>query len=252
MENAPVITVAGRTVPPALEEKFNMWLGGAYNPLWMKMPGMQGIDDYKIVKKTLELPEQFEIYHNGLDFDSRKKLVPADRGNQDIARDMRITFKSVVWFWLNVYELMGSFRNSYGSVETKEETIVAEAPVIHVEGYKLPTSEHGKFDNWFNVWASRIYIPLLLKISGVKAANFFRLRDYQSPLYAWAHFIESDMPPFISVTYFENAASLDGFNQSVELAAFRRSLEVEFSGNLKTVWNTEYQLFSSHRPQPGA
>jgi len=248
MENAPVITVAGRTVPPALEEKFNMWLGGAYNPLWMKMPGMQGIDDYKIVKKTLELPEQFEIYHNGLDFDSRKKLVPADRGNQDIARDMRITFKSVVWFWLNVYELMGSFRNSRGSIETKEETIVDEAPVIHIEGYKLPASEQVKFDNWFNVWASRIYIPLLLKIPGVKASNFSRLMDYRSPNYAWAHFVESDMPPFISVTYFDNATSLDGFNQSVELAALRRSLEVEFSGNLKTVWNAEYELFSSHRP----
>jgi hypothetical protein len=248
MENAPVITLAGRTVPPALEEKFNMWRVGAYNPLFLKVTARKGLDDYTIIKKTLELPGQLSIYHNGCDFESYKKNVPTAQVSQDIARDFMVTFKSVIHFWINVYELMGSFRNSQGSVETKEDTVVDEAPVIHIEGYKLPSSEQVKFDNWFNVWASRIYIPLLLKIPGVKASNFFRLTDYRSPNYAWAHFVESDMPLFLSVTYLENAASLDGFNQSVELAAFRRSLEVEFSGNLKTVWNTEYQLFSSHRP----
>ncbi len=248
MENAPVICLAGKTVPPALEEKFNMWRGGTYNPLFLKVPGMKGLDDYTIIKKTLELPGQLEIYHNGLDFESYKKNVPTFKGNQDIARDMMVTFKSVVSFWLNVYELMGSFRNRLGSVETKDDTVVDEAQIIHIEGYKLPASEHAKYDNWFNVWASRIYVPLLLKVPGVKASNFFRLMDYQSPLYAWAHFVESDMPPFISVTYFENAASLDGFNQSVEFAAFRHDMELEFPGNLKTIWNTEYQLFSSHRP----
>jgi hypothetical protein len=252
MENAPVITLSGRTIPPALEEKYNMWRGGAYAPLYMKQPGMKGLDDYKIIKKTLELPGQLSIFHTGLDFESYKKIVSTYQVNQDIARDVMVSFKSVVRFWTNAYELMGSFRNSQGSVETKDDTVVGEAPVIHIEGYKLPASDQVQFDNWFNVLASRIYIPLLLKIPGVKATNFFRLMDYRSPNYAWAHFVEKDMPPFISITYFENAASLDGFNQSVELAAFRRSLEVEFSGNLKTVWNTEYQLFSSHRPQPAA
>ncbi len=159
MENAQVICLAGRTVPPALEEKFNMWRGGAYNPLFMKMTGIKGLDDYTIIKKTLELPGQLEIYHNGCDFESYKKNVPTYKANQDIARDFMVTFKSAVWFWLNVYELMGSFRNSRGSIETKEDTVVDEAQVIHIEGYKLPASEQVKFDNWFNVWASRIYIP---------------------------------------------------------------------------------------------
>jgi len=252
MENAPVITFAGRTVPTALEEKYNMWRVGAYNPLFMKMPGMKGLDDYTILKKTLELPGLLSIYHNGCDFETRKKVVPADKGNLDIARDQRVTFKSIMWFWINVYELMGSLMNSQGLVETKEDTVVDGAPVIHIEGYKLPASEHVKFDNWLNVLASRIYIPLLLKVPGVKASNFFRLMDYRALSYNWAHFVEPNMPPFISITYFENAASLDGFNQSVELAAFRHDMALEFSSNLKTVWNTEYQLFSSHRPQPGA
>lgn len=132
MENAPVITFAGRTVPPALEEKYNMWRVGAYNPLFMKVPGMKGLDDYTIIKKTLELPGQLSIYHNGCDFETRKKVVPADRGNQDIARDVRVTFKSITWFWINAYELMGSFRNSQGSVETKDDTIVDEAPVAQL------------------------------------------------------------------------------------------------------------------------
>jgi hypothetical protein len=248
LENAPVITLAGRTVPSSLEEKFNMWRQGAYNPLFMKMPGMKGLDDYTIVKKTLALPGQLSIYHNGCDYETRKKVVPDDRGNQDIARDIRVTFKNITWFWINVYELMGDFRRSAGSFAARGETVVDDAQLIHIEGYKLAASEQARFDNWFNVWASRIYIPLLLKVLGVKASNFFRLMDYRSPGYAWANFVESDMPAFISVTYFENAESLDGFNQSVELAAFRQTLMLEFPDNFKTIWDTEYRLFSSFRP----
>jgi len=162
---------------------------------------------------------------------------------------MKVTFKSVIWFWINVYEVMASFRNVVGLVEIKNETLVDSAPVVHIEGYKLPLSEQGRFDDWFNIWASRIHIPLLLKIPGVVASNFFRLTDYQPSAYSWAHFVESDMPPFISLVYFKNKTSSEEFNESVELAAFRRNMELEFSGNLTTVWNSEYQLFSSHRPQ---
>jgi hypothetical protein len=252
MGNGQVICLAGKTVPPALEEKFNMWLQGAYNPLFLKVPGMKGIDDYTIVKRAFESPGQLEIYHNGLDLERYKKSVPTFRPNQDIARDSSVTFKSIIWFYLNVYELMGCFRHNQGTVERKDDTVVDDAPVIHLEGYKVAASEQDRFDDWFNVLSSRIYIPLLLKIPGVKASNFFRLTDYRSPLYTWAHFIESDMPPYISITYFENENSVETFNQSVELAAFRRSLHVEFTGKLQTVWNTEYRLFSSHRPPPAA
>jgi hypothetical protein len=60
---------------------------------------------------------------------------------------------------------------------------------------------------------------------------------------------ELDLPPFMSIAYFENIEDFEDFSGSLKYAAFKRSLEVEFSGNLKTVWDTEYQLFKSYRPQ---
>jgi hypothetical protein len=51
----------------------------------------------------------------------------------------------------------------------------------------------------------------------------------------------------MSVTYYDNLKLAEDFRQSLDYIAFRRNMELEFA-SLKTVWDTEYQLFSSHRP----
>jgi hypothetical protein len=129
-----------------------------------------------------------------------------------------------------------------------EATIVDDAPVIHLEGYKLPQADYAGYESWFNKWVTRFYAPLLLKVPGVKAVNFFILNDYVDPVYADTRFVESEMPRYMSVTYFDSTDAADKYNQSAELAVFQRSLEVEFGGRLKIVWDTEYSLFKSYRP----
>jgi hypothetical protein len=246
METRPIITLAGRTIPPAVEEKYDKWSEGAYIPLYMKLPGMRGIDEYKIIKKNFELPSRLLIYHSD-NLENRQKRA-ASRDAVATARDRQITFGMVEHFFLSTYELERTFKKDELSAKVSNETIVNEAPIIHIEGYEIPANKYEKYEGWFNKWASRVYVPLLLEIPGVKACNFFRLVDYKDPRYENVRFVESEMPRFISITYLQDSASAEEFNLSIQLAAFRRNMELEFPGNLKTIWNTEYELFASHRP----
>lgn len=247
MENRPIITLVGRSIPPALEEKYDQWSEGAYIPIYMKLPGMRGIDEYKITKKNFELPSRLFICHSD-NLESRKKRSVSPDGIAT-ARDRQITFAMVEQFYVSGYELARTFKKGDLSVKVSNDTIVDGAPVIHIEGYQLPTEQYEKYEGWFNKWASRVYVPLLLEIPGVKACNFFRLVDYKDPRYENVRFVESEMPRFISITYLKDSASAEEFNLSIQLAAFRHDMELEFPGSLKTVWNTEYKLFASHRPQ---
>jgi hypothetical protein len=244
MENRPIITFFGRTIPPDLEEKYEMWSEGAYVPIYMKIPGIKGIDSYKIIRENIDLPNLIGLWH-GDNFENLKKRQETNQNISAINRDLHITFRNIEYFWRNSYELIRSFRSS--KVLT-EDTIVDDAPVIHIEGYKIPANEYEKYESWFIKWASRIYVPMLLRVSGVKACNFFRLLDYKSPNWANDPNIEKDMPRYMSIIYFDNLKSAEGFQQSLDFAAFRGSLELGFPAALKIVWDAEYQLSSSHRP----
>jgi hypothetical protein len=215
----------------------------------MKLPGIRGVDSYKIIKKNFEVPDRLLIYH-GDSLENRKKRAVSPDGIA-IVRDRQITFGMVEQFYSSIYELSRTFKNGERSAELSKETIVSDASIIHIEGYEIPAEQYEKYEDWFIKWASRVYVPLLLEIPGVKACNFFRLVDFRDPRYDNLHFIESKMPRYVSITYFQDSASVEEFNLSIKFAAFRHAMEVEFSGNLKTLWNTEYQLISSHRPQPG-
>ena len=246
MENVPVITMSARTIPPEIEERYNLWYNTAYGPIYLKTPGIKGIDRYEIIKKNRALPGEINLYH-GESFESFKKVYSNPKSDRNAAAHDAVTsFNEITRFWLNIYELMGSFREStQGNVES---TIVEGAPVIHIQGYKIVEPASAKFESWFNKWASQVYIPLLLKIPGLKACNFFTLVDFKDPGYTGVRFVESDMPRYISIFYLEKTESLEDFYQSTELAAFSGSLELGFPDSLKTLWNADYQLFASHRP----
>ncbi len=246
MGNAPVLSISGRQIPPEIEEHYNKWYDAAYGPIFLKLPGSRGIDRYKIIRKNYILPNVLGLYHNGSFEAQKKRSVNEDRAN--VIRDSSITFHQIQRFWYSTYELMRSFTNDSSSHERIENTIVDNAPIIHIEGYKVAETEYEKYESWFNKWASQIYIPLLLKIPGVKACNFFKLIDYKDPVYADVRFVETDMPRFVSIIYLENPESLDNFSQSEEFGAFRGSIELGFSDSLKIVWDTEYQMFASYRP----
>jgi hypothetical protein len=246
MENKPTITIVGRTIPPSILEKYDKWSEGAYMPIYVKLPGLRAIDSYNILRQAFDLPGRLAIYHgDSLESRQRRAINPNAIAT---ARDRQITFGSIETFFVNCYELTRTFQKDRPVTETVNETTVADAPVIHIEGYAFPPAENEKFEVWLNKWAARVYIPLLLEIPGVKACNFFKLLDYQDPRYENTRFIETEMPRYLSITYLKDDAAAAEFNLSPKFAAFRHDLELEFTVNLKTMWNTEYGLFSSHRP----
>jgi len=245
MENTPVIMFNGRSIPSEVEEKFNKWFDWAYATIYLKIPGIKGIDQYKIIKRDINLPGYLSIYyHDNL---NAVKVFGAHPDRNAVIRDMNTW--PIEWFWLSYYQLVKSFRNTSASRGGVEDTMIANAPVVHIEGYKLPPGDLEKYNNWFARWASRLYIPMLLKDTGMKYFNYFRLLDYKQPYWENFHVLETELPPFMSISYFENVKAFEDFETSLEYAAFKRIIEVEFSGNVKTTWNAEYQLSASHRPQ---
>lgn len=248
MENAPVIMFNGFSIPAEIQERFDKWWDAAYGPIYLKNVGFKGIDRYRIVNKGLEIPGNLHVYHD-------KSLVilkehGANRDRQALIQDIHTW--PIDWFWFSGYRLVRSFRNPGFSTGNREDTVVENAPVIYVEGYKLPPDSYEKYNNWFARWASRLYIPMLLKDTRVKCFNYFRLLDYKHPLWENFHILEPELQPFMSIAYFENLKDFEEYRGGVEYAIFKQSLDLEFSGNLKTVWNTEYQLLKSYRPQTGA
>jgi hypothetical protein len=212
----------------------------------MKLPGVKGINSYKIIRKNFEVPGHLHIYHRD-NLENRKKTAISPDGIA-IVRDRQTTFGMVEQFYSNVYELLRSFKKNESSAAVNNETMVNDGPVIHIEGYEIPSDKYEKFEGWFNRWATRVYVPLLLEIPGVNACSFFKLVDYKDPRYDNIRYIVLEMPRYMSITYMKDIASVEECNSSNKFAAFRHAMELEFPSSLKTIWNTEYQQFSSHRP----
>lgn len=223
MENAPVIVFSARTIPSDIEERYDKWYDAAYAPLYLKSEHYLGIDRYKIISRRKMLPWEIILYHAD-NFEGAKKAGERTEGS-DARHDALTTFGKIERFWLKIYELIGSFKSNPSARGAEENTIVDNCTIIHIEGYQIQPADYGKFESWFNKWASQVYIPLLLKVPGVEAFNVFQLRDFDPPDFRGVRFIETEMPRYMSITYLENSESLGNYNKCIESAAFKRSLE---------------------------
>jgi hypothetical protein len=241
MENAPHIVISGRNLPSDIQERFLKWQDEVYSPLYIKNAGFSGIDRYQMIKKSLLYPGSITIYHG-----KNRKTIEENKKNPtriDLQKDIDTTFYRVEWVWHDAYVLTNSFRNDASS---REATIVENAPVIHLEGYGAPTAEQQRYDQWFMRWASPVYIPILMKSPGLKAYNCFKLSDF-SIRWPDRKYLEAEIPLYISIQYFENMEAFQSYSESLEYAAFKRNMELEFLGTLSTIWNVEYQLVKSLR-----
>jgi hypothetical protein len=246
MENAPIINLVAMSITPEAGERYDKWWDAAYGPMYVKNVGARAIDRYRIVRKNLELPGTITVFHHENLNRLQERAANPDR--RALVNDQQTW--PIDWYWMGVYRLMRSFRCPGFTSGNMQDTIVDGVPVMYIEGYKLPPESNEKYAAWFARSASRLYIPMLLKDTGVKCINCFRLLDYKMPLCENVHMLEPELPPFMSIAYFENLKDFEEYKGGVEYAIFKRSLDVEFSGNLKTVWSTEYQLLKSYRPQP--
>jgi hypothetical protein len=244
MENAPVVVISALNIASEAEERFDKWYDAAYGPIFIKNTGTKAIDRYRLIQKSPELPGTLNIYHH-----ENLNRLKERSGNPDrtaLVNDQQQGWP-IDWYWRSIYTLLRSFRQPAFLTSKSQDTTVDGAPVIYIEGYRLPPEINEQYFNWFARWASRLYVPQLLKGTGARCINFFRLVDYRMPLWDNVRHLEPELPLFVSIAYFENVKDYEEYRTGLEYAIFKRSLDVEFSGGLEFVWDYGYQSLKAYR-----
>jgi hypothetical protein len=241
MGNAPVINIAATRVPPDNEDRYNKWVDEAYYAIRMRPTTATGIDRYTIVKESPDYNRRLGIQH----FTDMNGWLDAQKNSdmKAVQNDLTTNWKREV-IWYPCYELEESFINGFTLNRGKQTTIVDEAPIIHIAAFNLTFQDAEKYRFWFNERGRKIYIPILLKLSGIKAINHYRWTGR-----SWERETENtEYPRYLSIFYFENLQAYENYAMSPELAAFHEGLRLEFFPNrLDYKWRVTYQLTRSWR-----
>jgi hypothetical protein len=247
MENRPTIRIRTSRVQSEYEDRFNNWIIEAYHPLLITVPGYTGFDDYKIVKEN----PQYERYLSINYYENRMEQIKI-RNNQkviDVTRDLNTWGNRAEMTWYPAYELMMNFRKEEKDLAENGLLRIEKAPIMHIEGYSLSPDDEEKFGTWFAKWGYGLYIPLLMKLPGLKE-------------YSWYKFIDVDVnglpdifkvkrpvqyPSYLSILHFDGINTYENYERSMELAGFRDHMKVPFPAGLDFKWYVQYQLVKSWR-----
>jgi hypothetical protein len=247
MENAPVIGVSGRSntpgADPALWERYQKWLTEVNIPIRLKNPGVTGVDFYHIIEERPEYPSRIITIH----FDS-VKAVEDDRENPNLlalANDLSTwTSRRVLSaLWSVRYVLRRGFRSKPVDTGVKEETKIENAPFMHIEAYHLPPEERDKYTRWMNDYAFNSFVPLFLRLPGLKGYDCYQSTSTKSVVQTR----EWEYPGFLSILYFDQKKSFDDYTKSPELLAFQKAIYNVFPNGLNLKWYVQYQLVKSWR-----
>jgi hypothetical protein len=238
---ASVINIIGSNVSPALEEKFAYWVE-AYALVNMTIPYILGVDTYKINEENPLYPKNISVYHGQNLQELLKAIVNPAR--LAVVKDVNTTFKNEVIWYRKGYELVKSFRSD---TQLVQDTRVDNAQVLDMEVLNLTTEEEETYNRWLTRWAYPVYIPILMRLPGLKAYNCFHHsgQDYQESKDYPAR--ETEYPGYISMLYFEDIKAFRNYERSPELVAFREAVRVKFPGSYNHKWYIQYQLVKSWR-----
>jgi len=241
MENAPVIRLFGYNVPPEIEEKYNNWTTEVYLPNLVKRTPVNEIDRYHIIKKDTAYPDYFNLWH----IDNVENYYKALESPflTDVRKDVDITFNKREVVWDALYYPMRSFRHSRSSIKEREVTTIENASFVLIEAFRLTPEEEVKYAEWCVRYANRIYIPLLMKIPGVKGYDRYRIAG----LPAFYKPRESKYPSYLQILYFENEKAFEECEKSPELASYKKAMKSDISDGLVPQWYVQYQLVKSFR-----
>lgn len=248
MENRPTISISAIKVKPEYEERHRKWRTEVYHPLLITVPGVTGIDSYQIVKQN----PQYQNYLQINAYANRSEMV-GSRNNQkyeDVVKDFVTTWASRSdLIWRAAYEPIKTFRSG---LEKSEETVslrIEDAPIMHMEGYSFSPNDRQKYEAWFTKWGYELYVPLLMKLPGLKQYSWYRSIDVEStglPDY-YKPKRPVEYPPYLSILHFENLEAYEHYEKSIELAGFRDHMNLSFPEGLDFKWYVQYQLIKSFR-----
>jgi hypothetical protein len=242
MENAPVTFFRGRNVPDDLRERYQNWMFEAYIPILLKIPGLEAVEYYRIVKENPLYPPLLGLYHYNY------SLLPAGISRMDspdwqaVMEDQAKTFSRVEQFWSQHYILRRRFHQPTQPLTGDMPS--RDAPIIHLEAFKLSPGEGENFNDWFVKWAYRVYIPVLMMLPGLIEYHHYQPyeRDKTRLHQLTGKPVVTEYPQSLSVLHFENLEAFENYENSPALVAFRRALSLDVPGNLVTEWDVQYRL----------
>jgi heme-degrading monooxygenase HmoA len=247
MGNAPVINMSFYSETPGADEdtvqRYYNWSVEVYQPMMMKVNGVTGIDRYILVRKSPDYPLNGVISHLKSIVDWGNSLKSPER--TAIGEDLNSWVKRGVreGIWSAAYELVQNFRAGTASQRGKKDTKIENAPVMHLEAYRMPNEEQEKYNKWFNEYGSRVFIPLFMKTCGLKGYDYLKYSGFGPVNQAR----ETEYPQYLSVLYFEDVKAFEHFQESPEQVSFQSALRNVFPFGLNYKWYVQYQLVKSWR-----
>ena len=245
MENRPVIMASGVNCPREILDRYWKWQMEVYTPLLMKNTSLLGVDYYIIVRESPLYPKFLGIRHypNFNSYESSLKTQVRRDINQDI--DASWTSHGRERVWLTLWHLIRSFRKEAATITVdKEEKGIAIAGLLHLEALKLSTEQQVQYDRWLNEFGYEVSIPLLMQLPGIRGYDCFKNTGWRSDM---KDVRETDYPEYLSLVYFENLGAYENYEKSRELAASRKALKADVSGDPDFKWYVQYQLIKSFR-----
>lgn len=246
MGNRPAINFGARSPAPGADAeaygRYRKWWLEVYSQILIKSPKMLGNDHYQIVRVNLEYPEMIMINHYKNLEDMRTHWASSESAITNKEVDSWRERGIIEQIWSAAYALMRSFRSSPASTGN-EDTRIDNAPIMHMEAYRLSPEEQERYAKWFYEYGPPIFIPLFMKLPGLKGYDFYEdtgLRRRQDAR-------ELKNPKYLSIIYFESMKAYEDFIKSPELAGFHKAMRSVFPRGLKYEWYVQYQLIQSRR-----
>jgi hypothetical protein len=248
MENAPVINVGGASPAPGADidvwNRYENWLCEVYLPLLTsKIPGATGADRYWIIKENPLYPSRITIRH----FQNLKMSENSNKLPERIAveEEMATWVKRHVidYVWATSYILIKSFRSEPSDSPGVGDTKIENAPIMHIESYRLRPEDEEKYVKWLNDYGFNVLIPLFVGLPGLKGYDCYK----HTGLKGISEVREWEYPPYLSIVYFENVEAFENYEKSRELVAYQKALRNVFPNGLNLRWYVEYQLVRSWR-----
>jgi hypothetical protein len=246
MENAPVININFINIAPSVDEdtagRYEKWVKEAYMPIIMKTVEITGADRYALVRSSREYPSMGVVRHYGnmVTFENYSRTSV----NKDINEDLNAWSKRGVreGAWSAAYELVHGFRAGASFQGEIKDTKIENAPLMHLEGYRMSLEEAERFNKWFDTY-SRVFMPLFIKNCGLKGYDYFKYSGLAPAVSAK----ETEYPSHISILYFENIEAFEHFDRSSEQSSFQSALRTIFPLGLNYKWYVQYRLTQSWR-----
>jgi hypothetical protein len=239
MENPQLINIVGVKLPPDEEEKYLRWLYEVYFPLTIDKQVINRVDLYATSREKADYPPRLSLYH----YINTEGLLAhySNTHMLNILKDIQTTFHRE-YVWAGVYQLLRSFRSIEPYPHENQTTIVDDVPVVHFLGFRL-SAEKEEFNSWFNEWGAKVYVPILMKLKGLKAANFYVFTGRSSR----PEMKDPGYPDFLSLWYFDTFQSYWNFEESRELTALMKALKSDFLGGISLKWNIQYELYKTFK-----